>query len=111
MYLDINDFTALTGVDAYIVIRENCADTVEYLENDIPRNGESAVVVRSVLYRANGYFHINFGHPENDNVNANVTIKCYGGGDYAFVCADGGVYEQALCPEIAVYPEHLPNYQ
>lgn len=43
VYLDINDFTTLTGVDAYIVIRENCADTVEYLENDIPRNGESAV--------------------------------------------------------------------
>lgn len=111
VYLDIGDFTALTGVDPYKVIRENCADTVEYLENDIPRSGESGVVVRSILYRANGYFHINFGHPENDNVNANVTIKCYGGGVYGFVYAGGGVYNSALCPEIAVYPESLPNYQ
>lgn len=109
VYLDIGEFTALTGVDPYEVIRENCAGTVEYYENDIPRSGEGAVAVRSVLYRANGYYHINFGHPENADVNANVTIKCYGDGDYAFVYADGGVYGQALCPDIAVYPDELPN--
>ncbi len=110
VYVDIGEFTALTGVDPYEVIRKDCAETVEYFAEDVSGSGVFPVKVESVLYRANGYYHINWRHDVVSVLNMNVTIKCFGDGRYGVVYADGGVYKEALCPDIADYPEELPRF-
>ena len=110
VYVDIGEFTALTGVDPYEVIRNDCAETVGYFAEDISGSCDFPVKVESVLYRANGYYHINWRHDTVSALNMNVTIKCFGDGRYGVVYADGGVYEEALCPDIADYPEKLPRF-
>lgn len=107
IYADIDEFTKVTGVDPYEVIKTHCADVVRYYEEDVNGDEIFPVKVESILYRSNGYYHINWGHSKENILNQNITIKCYGDGKYDVIYCDGGVYTTAVCPDIAVYPEKL----
>lgn len=107
IYADIDEFTKVTGVDPYEVIKTHCADAVRYYEEDVNGDEIFPVKVESILYRSNGYYHINWGHSKENILNQNITIKCYGDGKYDVIYCDGGVYTTAVCPDIAVYPEKL----
>ncbi|MGN0687389.1 MAG: hypothetical protein ACI4KA_04705 [Oscillospiraceae bacterium] len=107
IYADIDEFTRVTGVDPYKVIIDNYDDFAGYRENGIPDDKASPIRVDSILYRSNGYCHINWTHCKNEETYKNITIKCYGDGKYDVIYGDGGVYDTANCPDIAVYPEKL----
>lgn len=107
IYADIDEFTRVTGVDPYEVIKIHCADVVRYYEEDVIGDEIFPVKVESILYRSNGYYHINWGHNTQDVLNQNITIKCYGDGKYDVIYGEGGVYDTAICPDIAVYPEKI----
>ncbi len=107
IYADIDEFTKVTGVDPYEVIKTHCADVVRYYEEDVIGDEIFPVKVESILYRSNGYYHINWEHSTQDMLNKNITNKCYGKGKYDVIYGDGGVYDTANCPDIAVYPEKL----